>query len=297
MVYYTDRGWGSRASSAAIRLTAAGSIRYHKGNNMGDIWNTFFIHPIINTLVALYKGFEFLHIPGPLGFAVIGLTLIVRLLLYPLMAAQLRSAKKMVKIKPHMDALAAKHKGDKQALQQAQMALYKEHGVNPAAGCLPLLIQMPVLIALYNVFYQILNNGNISKVVSDINQIVYLPAFKITNLDLNFFGINLAVKPSQFQTHGYMLLLVPVITAALQWWQTKLMMPTTPKAPTEDKALAKPGEKPKEDMAGDMQKQMAIITPLMFGYFAYQFPLGLALYWNVFGLFGILQQIAINKEK
>ena len=74
------------------------------------------------------------------------------------------------------------------------------------------------------------------------------------------------------------------------------MMAAAPIAPPADKALAKPGEKPKEDMAADMQKQMAIITPIMFGYFAYTFPLGLALYWNVFGLFGIMQQILINKE-
>lgn len=262
-----------------------------------NLWNQLLVWPILNVLVAFYKLFEFLHIPGPLGFAVIGLTIVIRLLLYPLMAAQLRSAKKMAKIKPHMDALAAKHKGDKQALQQAQMALYKEHGVNPAAGCLPLLIQMPVLIALYNVFYQLLNNGNLTKVISEINQIVYVPALKITTLDLNFFGMNLGVKPAQFQKYGYFLLLVPLITAALQYWQTKLMMATTAKAPAADTALAKPGEKPKEDMAADMQKQMAVITPLMFGYFAYQFPLGLALYWNVFGLFGILQQITINKEK
>ncbi len=256
---------------------------------MGDIWNTLFIHPIINTLVALYKLFEWMHIPGPLGFAVIGLTLVIRLVLYPLMHAQLRSAKKMAKMKPHMDALAAKHKDDKTALQQAQLALYKEHGVNPAAGCLPLLIQMPVLIALYNVFYQVLGNGNLTKVIEDINAAVYTPALKLTTLDLTFFGANLGIKPSQFQTHGYWLLLVPLITAALQYWQTRLMLPATP--PADAKALAG-----KEDTAADMQKQMAIITPLMFGYFALQFPLGLALYWNVFGLFGIMQQLAVNRE-
>jgi YidC/Oxa1 family membrane protein insertase len=268
--------------------------------NNPNLWNQILVWPILNVLIGLYKLFEFLHIPGPLGFAVIGLTLIIRLLLYPLMAAQLRSAKKMAKIKPHMDALSVKHKGDKAALQQAQMALYKEHGVNPAAGCLPLLIQMPVLIALYNVFYQVLNNGNLEKIIGEINKIVYLPAFKITTLDLNFFGLNLAVKPSQFQTHGVLLLLVPVITAALQYWQTKLMMPSSvPQSGTTagKPAIEKSGEKPKEDMAGDMQKQMAIITPIMFGYFAYQFPLGLALYWNIFGLFGIMQQLRVNAEK
>jgi YidC/Oxa1 family membrane protein insertase len=264
--------------------------------NNPNLWNQLLVWPILNVLIGLYKLFEFLHIPGPLGFAVIGLTLIIRLLLYPLMAAQLRSAKKMAKIKPHMDALSVKHKGDKAALQQAQMALYKEHGVNPAAGCLPLLIQMPVLIALYNVFYQVLNNGNLTKVMTDINNIVYLPAFKITNLDLNFFGMNLAVKPSQFATHGYFLLLVPLITAALQYWQTKLMMPSS--VSTDAKALVdKKASEGKQDMAGDMQKQMAIITPIMFGYFAYQFPLGLALYWNIFGLFGIMQQLRVNAEK
>jgi len=90
------------------------------------------------------------------------------------------------------------------------MALYKEHGVNPAAGCLPLLIQMPVLIALYNVFYQVLNSGNITKELAIINKVVYHPALKITNLDLNFFGINLALKPSSWQTHGWWLLSVPL---------------------------------------------------------------------------------------
>jgi membrane protein insertase Oxa1/YidC/SpoIIIJ len=155
---------------------------------------------------------------------------------------------------------------------------------------------MPVLIALYNVFYQVLNNGNLTKVMTDINNIVYLPAFKITNLDLNFFGMNLAVKPSQFATHGYFLLLVPLITAALQYWQTKLMMPSS--VSTDAKALVdKKASEGKQDMAGDMQKQMAIITPIMFGYFAYQFPLGLALYWNIFGLFGIMQQLRVNAEK
>jgi YidC/Oxa1 family membrane protein insertase len=266
------------------------------------IWSNGLVNPILNVLVAFYKGFEYLHIPGPLGFAVIGLTIVIRLLLYPLMQAQLKSAKKMQSLKPHMDALNIKHKNDKQALQQAQLALYKEHGINPAAGCLPLLIQMPVLIALYSVFYQVLNNGNLVKVVENINKVVYSPAMKITTLDLTFFGVNLGIKPNQWQTHGWWLLSVPVITAALQWWQSKLMMQTAPKAaivekkPSSAKATAGKDEKPQEDTAMEMQKQMAIITPLMFGYFAFQFPLGLALYWNVFGLFGIMQQLKVNAE-
>ncbi len=271
--------------------------------NTPNLWNQILVWPIVNILIGLYKGFTVLHVPGALGFAVIGLTILIRLLLYPLMQAQLRSARKMAALKPHLDELNAKHKNDKQALQQAQLALYKEHGVNPAAGCLPLLIQMPVLIALYSVFYQVLNNGNLTKELAIINKVLYSPALKITTLDLSFFGVNLAVKPASWQTHGWWLLSIPVITAALQWYQSKLMMPQMPQKiapPKVENKIVKKGEEKKEatpeDTAMEMQKQMAIIMPLMFGWFALQFPVGLALYWNVFGLFGIMQQLRINAE-
>lgn len=267
-----------------------------------NLWNQLLIWPIVNLLVAFYKLFEFLHIPGPLGFAIILMTIAIRILLYPLMHAQLKSAKKMSDLKPHLDALNVKHKDDKQTLQKAQMELYKQHGVNPAAGCLPLIIQFPVLIALYNVFSQVFTNGNLDKLVTEINQILYVPALKLTQLDLSFFGTNLGIKPSDFQSHGWWLLSIPLITGLLQWYQTKLMMPPTAQA-TSDKrqatsnAIEKKEEKKPADTAAEMQKQMAMITPIMFGYFAFQFPLGLALYWNVFGIFGIMQQLRVNRDK
>ena len=277
------------------------------------LWNQTLIWPIVNILVAFYKLFEWLHVPGPMGFAIIGMTIAIRFLLYPLMQAQMKSAKKMANLKPHLDAINVKHKNDKTALQQAQLALYKEHGVNPAAGCLPLLIQMPVLIALYNVFYQMLGNGNLTKLMEDINAILYSPALKLASFDLPFFGINLGIKPGQWQREGWWLLSIPLITGLLQFWQTKLMMPAVSPNPkshppaggpnpkqirsTNDQNLKQKPEEKKEDMAGDMQKQMAIMTPIMFGFFAFQFPLGLSLYWNVFGLFGIMQQLRVNKQK
>lgn len=262
------------------------------------LWNQLLIWPIVNVLAAFYKFFEWLHIPGPLGFAIILLTIVIRVILYPLMNAQMKSAKKMADLKPHMDAIHAKHKDDKTKLQQAQMDLYKQHGINPAAGCLPLLVQMPVLIALYNVFYQVLGNGNIDKVAEEINQVVYAPWLRLTNFDLIFFGANLGIKPSQWQTHGIWLLSIPVITGLLQWWQTKLMMPSSvpPGGTSAGKPVNIQGEK-KEDMGAEMQKQMAMITPVMFGFFALQFPLGLSLYWNIFGLFGIMQQLRVNAHK
>lgn len=268
------------------------------------LWNQIVVWPIVNLLVAFYKLFEFLHIPGPLGFAIILLTVAIRLILYPLMQSQLKSAKKMASLKPHLDAISQKHKGDRAKISQAQMDLYKEHGINPAAGCLPLLLQFPVLIGLYSVFAQVLGNGNLETLVGELNQILYLPAFRLGSLDLSFFGINLGVKPSDFQTYGIWLLSVPVLTGVLQWYQTKIMMPNVQKSDIRsqisDKTTLKSDvrdQKSEPDTATEVQKQMAMITPIMFGYFAFQFPLGLALYWNVFGLFGIMQQLSVNRQK
>jgi len=266
------------------------------------LWNQLLVWPILNVLIVYYHLFTWLRLPGAMGFAIILLTATVRIILYPLMHQQLHSTQKMAMLKPKLDALNQKHKNDKTALQQAQLSLYKEHGINPAAGCLPMLIQFPILIALYNVFYSVLSNGNLSQMTNEINTILYSPALKITNLDMTFFGINLALKPSQWQTYGIWLLAIPVITGILQWVQTKLMMPNNnskssivkSKSSEIQKKDKKIEEKSKEDTAAEMQKQMAIITPIMFGYFAYQFPLGLALYWNVFGIFGIIQQMRVQ---
>lgn len=255
------------------------------------LWNQILVWPITNLLVVFYKLCEWLHIPGPLGWAIILLTVAIRLILYPLMKAQLTSAKKMADLKPHLDELSARHKDDKQALQQAQLALYKERGINPAAGCLPTLVQFPILIALYNVFYQVLGAKDITTFVDSVNHILYSQALHLQTLDITFFGINLAMKPSEWQKYGWWLLLIPVITALLQWYQSKLMMQTTPTTAVTTSAT---GEKKTDDMAA-MQKQMMLFTPIMFGFFALQLPIGLALYWNVFGLFGIMQQLEVNK--
>lgn len=263
-----------------------------------NLWNQLLVWPITNLLIAFYKLCDVLHIPGQLGWAIILLTIAIRLLLYPIVHRQLKSAKKMSDLKPHLDALNEKHKNDKAALQQAQLALYKEHGVNPAEGCLTSLIQLPILFALYNVFYALLSSTNIQAFVGEINSILYFQFLHLTDLNLMFFGINLSVKPSQWQTYGWGLLAIPLITALLQWYQSKLMLPTSnPKSQitmTKNETGGKEPEKKKDDMA-EMQKQMAFIMPIMFGFFALQFPVGLALYWNVFGLFGIIQQTKVNK--
>lgn len=265
---------------------------------MGEIFNTFLINPIINVLVLIYKTLSLLGIPFALGFSIIALTVLVKLVTYPLTATQLKSAQKMQAIKPHLDRLKDKHGHDKARLQQETMRLYKEHGVNPAAGCLPLLIQLPIFIALYNVFIQIVNVNTVES-VNNINRVLYSQLLFLDKAwDANFFGISLAANPSQWSSGGSILLLVPILTGGLQFIQSKMMMPKDPPTGGQGESLI---EQKKEKSSGDdwqkaMQTQMVYIMPVMIGFFSYTFPVGLSLYWNVFTLFGIIQQYLLQRK-
>lgn len=252
-----------------------------------NFFNQILVWPIINLLMVFYKGLSFLQIPWAFGLAVISLTILIKLALYPLTIKQMASAKKMADLKPHLDKLSKKHSKDKQRLQKEQMELYRQHGINPAAGCLPMIIQFPILIALYQVFWQVLANGNLEKMVQDINSIVYTPLLRLSRApDFSFLGISLAEKPSNWQAAGWWLLLIPLATAGFSYWQANLMSGTM-RGTINKKEEKKEGE---ENMAETMQKQMKIMMPLMIGFFSYGFPAGLSLYWNTFTVFGIVEQ-------
>src|SRR5688572_63183 len=105
-----------------------------------NIFNVIFTNPITNVMVAFYQAFSALGIPFAFGFSIIALTILIRFVLWPLTASQIRSQHKMQKAAPHIAALKDKHKGDAKMLQSETMRIYKEHGVNPAAGCLPVLV-------------------------------------------------------------------------------------------------------------------------------------------------------------
>src|SRR3989338_85098 len=127
---------------------------------MGDLWNAILYQPLLTALIWLYN--ILFH---NFGLAVIAITIVIRAVLVPITIPALKSAKKMMELKPHLDVLKEKHGNDKQRLQQEQLRLYKEHGFNPLAGCLPYLIQFLVLIALYQVFINFLNNGQVNGMV------------------------------------------------------------------------------------------------------------------------------------
>lgn len=254
---------------------------------IGQIFDLVFFGPIINMLVLIFQGLSALHIPGALGFSILILTIIIRMLVWPFMASQIKATKKMADLKPHLSELKKKHKDDKKALAAAQMALYKEHGVNPAGGCLPAIIQIPVFIALYQAISNILPGAGAN--IDKINSLLYFPQLKISSsLDPNFFGLPLGVKPSDWGISA--LLLIPLLTAALTFVQSKMTLPKPVKHYPSDSPKEGKEKEGMEESMGAVQGQMVYLMPIMIGYFAYQFPVGLAIYWNAYTILGIIQQ-------
>lgn len=225
----------------------------------------FLIAPINTLLIFLYG------LSGQnLGFAIILLTLIVRGVLVPVTIPSLKSAKKLQELKPHLDKLKEKHK-DKQKLQLATLELYKQHGINPAAGCLPQIAQLLVLIALYQVFINFINGGQ----------------FNGQSLNLSFLWLNLG-KPDPYY-------ILPILAGFTQLIFSFMM---TSGLESHVKAPKNKDEKKKEEdnieMAQSMQQQMLYLMPAMTVIIALKFPSGLALYWVVTTLFSLVQQYVVS---
>lgn len=251
-----------------------------------NIFEIFLINPIFNLLILVYHGLNSIGIPGALGFAIIVITILIRLVLWPLTSKQLKSTQQMAALKPHMERIKKEHGHDKIRHQQEISKLYKEHGVNPLAGCLPVLIQIPVLISLYNVLLKIVQFDK-ADFLSEINRHLYSQSLHLTSIPQTYFlGFNLAAKPNEWQQIGPFILLIPVLTGVFQFIQSKMMAPAIPK----DKGKETKNEKDMEDTMAQVQSQMLYFMPAMIAFFSYGFPVGLSLYWNTFTIIGIIQQ-------
>lgn len=254
-------------------------------------FDTFLIQPILNLLVIYYKLLSALSIPGSLGFAIILLTATIRVVLWPLTTSQLKSTQKMAALKPHLDRIKKDHGQDKLRHQQEVSKLYKQHGVNPAAGCLPLILQIPVFIALYQVLLKIVN-FNSADFLSRINALIYWSALHLDSIpNTKFLGFSLATKPAEWSQVGFLILTIPLVTGILQFIQSKMLAPTNQ---IEKAKKEKAGGSDMEDAMASMQSQMTLIMPAMIAFFSYGFPFGLSLYWNTFTIFGIIQQYLIT---
>lgn len=248
-----------------------------------NFFNSLFVIPILNILVFLYKGFAYLKIPGAFGLAIIGLTLIIRLILHPFFKKQIETSKKLQQIKPHLDKLSKKHKNDPKKLQQEQLKLYQQAGINPASGCLLMIIQLPIFIGLYNTLsFFLLNEAN-GKLINEINKVLYFSFLKISAIDPWFLGFNLALSPAKANQGEYFL--IPIITGILQYLQIHFSSPTN-KNEVEKETK---DQQQTDDFQKVLNTQMKFIFPLMIAWFAYSLPVGLSLYWNIFSIFTIIQ--------
>lgn len=251
---------------------------------MSDVQFESWDLPILYPLVAIYKLLVLVNFPHPLTFAIVGLTILVRLVLFPLFSAQIKSSTKMQKLTPEISRVKEKYKGDNKMIQQETMKLYKEHGVNPVAGCLPVLFQLPLIFILYSVLIDAVKDPLL--VTTRINEVIKVDLLKLTTpIDQSFFFFPLGQTPAQLLSSiGPLIFLIPVLTGLFQLVQSKMMFPK------RDDSLPKA----KDDFASIFQSQATYIFPVMIGAFSFTFPVGLSLYWNTFTIFGIIQQYLIS---
>lgn len=230
------------------------------------IFHEVFYRPILNFLVVLQN-----IIPGnDFGFAIIVLTVLIRLLLWPLASQSIKSQKVMQEIQPEMNAIKEKYKGNKEQEARAMMELYKTKKINPMSGCLPLLIQLPILIALYYSLW----DGLKSSIGNSLYSFVHLN----DGINFVFLGILDLSKPNYA---------LAVITGILQYYQSKMLMA---------KKSANP-EKDDNDFSKIMSTQMLYLMPVVMVFFAASLPSGLALYLITTTAFSIIQQYFVMRKK
>ena len=253
-------------------------------------FDVFLTTPILNLLIAIFKLFDSLSLPGALGLSILALTVIIRIIIWPLTTSQLKSTQKMAALKPHLDRIKAEHGHDKIKHQQEVTKLYKEHGVNPLSGCLLVLLQLPIFFALYNVLNSIVQ-FNQSDFLTNINSRLYSSFLHLEKIPgTSFLGASLADKPSDFSKVGILILLVPILTGVFQFIQSKMIMPQT----QPSSKVKKEGQKENmEDTMAQVSSQMTFIMPAMIAFFSYGFPFGLSIYWNTFTIMSIVQQYMV----
>jgi len=243
------------------------------------MFQTILVQPLVNALVILTGWLS------SLGGAIIALTVLIRFLLLPLSLPSLRSAQKIKDLGPELQALQKKYAKDKQKLAQAQMELYRREGVNPAAGCLPTILQFVILIALYQVFIQALGVDGGENLRRLLYPGVSLPA---EGINLKFAYLDLG-KPDVIA--GFIPGLFLILSALFQFLTTRLTMPTV----SSSQNVAQKTAAKSDDMMVMMQKQMVYMMPVMTLLIGYTLPAGVTLYWWITSLFSFLQQLAVTK--
>ncbi|PIU87220.1 hypothetical protein COS66_02205 [Candidatus Berkelbacteria bacterium CG06_land_8_20_14_3_00_43_10] len=228
---------------------------------MKEFFKIILYKPLYNILMVLIL----LTPQHSLAVGVVALTVLIRIALLPATKSITRQQALMAKVKPELDELQKKHKGDQATLARETMAFYKRHHVSPWGSCLPMILQLVILIILYRVF--------IAGVATVRTDLLYSFIPNPGTINPFFFGIDLS-KPD--------LWILPVITGLLQFVQTWQMMPKSKKGTTNA-----------NDPSAMIQKQMVYVLPVFTVVIARSFPAALPLYWAISSVISIIQQTYI----
>ena len=230
---------------------------------MSYFFDLIFYWPVLNLLIYFYETVAF----RDFGVAIILVTILIRLVLYPLFHKGAKQQMLMQRIQPKIKKIQELHKHDKEKQTQALMDLYKEHGVNPFSSMLLIIVQMPIMLALFYVARSGLVPGIIAGLYS------FIPQPQITSS--LFLGIIDLAKPSIF---------LILFAALAQYFQSRLALYRDPANTAPPTAAEK------------MARQMVFVGPIITVVIFYSLPAAIGLYWLVTSLFSVFQQIIINRH-
>lgn len=234
---------------------------------MGNIFHLYLVVPFFNILILIYN-----FLPWPdIGVATIILTFIIRLIFFPIFYKSTKQQIIMNRIQPELQKIQKEYKNDKEKQVKAQMELYKKHKVSPFGSCLLMLVQLPIIFAVYRVFL----NGFSSERLADLYGFVARPEI----INSIFLGLIDLTKPN---------FVLAIIAAVLQFISSKMLMPTSQQSG--------PGDQPAQKMAATMQKQMIFLGPVMTLIILGPLPSIIGLYWAATTIFSILQQWFTQKR-
>jgi YidC/Oxa1 family membrane protein insertase len=242
------------------------------------MWDTIVITPLTNVLLMIYA-----NIGQSFGIAIILFTILIRLVTHPLTVSQIKGSTAMQKMQsdPRFKEIQVKYKDDKEKLSQEQMKLYQEMGINPLASCLPMLIQFPIIIGLYQSLYKAMANTphdllvltrliypfmDITKILPINNQFLWMDLSQPERLYLPFLPFGIPV--------------MAIIVMATTYVQSKLLTP--------------PPADPK-DQSAMMTNMMNLYMPFLMGYMGLTLASGLSLYFITSNVIGILQYAMLGK--
>jgi YidC/Oxa1 family membrane protein insertase len=278
---FDQAGESLEVTSTRVEMTTPGTMR--------ELFRAVISKPIFNLMVFFSQ-----NLPGkPLGWAVILITIIVRIALFIPNQKAMKSQRAMQTLQPKIAEIKEKYKDNQQELAKKTMELYKTYQVSPMSSCLPMLIQFPIMIGLY----YIVSDG----LSPHLSHLLYTFQSGVNIQDVNnvFLGMDLTLVPSKYVSIEYWdLLLLPLLVGIAQWIAVRLSLVSAKKRKKkEDVPMKKKDEKTVGGMEGQMEsmnKMMQWVMPAMITFFAFSFPAAVGIYWLTSTLFGIGQQKFVN---